>query len=234
MGYDYVSYKKQYDGNARKYRAGKGKAENGKTDIRLKEDEFLSRMKKEDRFMPVITIVIYYGEKLWDGATSLHEMLDIPPEVEPYINDYRMLLVEARNHNLKFHNSNNQDLFQLFAILLEQNRPTKEIREQAVAYAREHDVDETVLMTVAGAAHCRIDQDMLKEEGRTDMWSVFEEVAKEGEARGEVRGIIDTCHELGVSDEDILSRLQLKLDISLQEAQEYLQMFGQTGVKKEI
>ena len=99
---------------------------------------------------------------------------------------------------------------------------------------REHDADETALMTVAGAAHCRIDRDMLKEEGRTDMWSVFEEVAKEGEARGEVRGIIDTCHELGVSDEDILSRLQLKLDISLQAAQEYLQMFGQTGVKKEI
>ena len=119
---------------------------------------------------------------------------------------------------------------------------------------REHDADETALMTVAGAAHCRIDQDMLKEEGRTDMWSVFEEVAKEGEARGEVRGIakgeargiakgevrgkaagiIDTCHELGVSDEDILSRLQSKLDISLQAAQEYLQMFGQTGMKREV
>ena len=266
MGYDYASYKKQYDGNARKYRAGKDKAgkdktgeagagtdgvekdktEKDKADIRLSEDEFLSRMKKEDRFMPVITIVIYYGEKLWDGATSLHEMLDIPPEVEPYINDYHMILVEARNHNLKFHNMNNQDLFQLFAILLDQNKPAKEIREQAVTYAREHDVDETVLMTVAGAAHCRIDQDMLKEEGRTDMWSVFEEVAKEGEvrgiakgeargiAKGEARGIIDTCHELGVSDEDILSRLQSKLDISLQAAQEYLQMFGQTGVKKEI
>ena len=135
---------------------------------------------------------------------------------------------------LKFHNSNNQDPFHLFVILLNQNKPTKEVRQEAAAYVREHDVDETALMTVAGAAHCRIDQDMLKEEGRTDMWSVFEEVAKEGEARGEVRGIIDTCHELGVSDEDILSRLQLKLDISLQAAQEYLQMFGQTGVKKEI
>ncbi len=143
---------------------------------------------------------------------------------------------------LKFHNSNNQDPFHLFVILLNQNKPTKEVRQEAAAYVREHDVDETALMTVAGAAHCRIDQDMLKEEGRTDMWSVFEEVAKEGEAHGEVRGIakgeargiIDTCHELGVSDEDILSRLQLKLDISLQAAQEYLQMFGQTGVKKEI
>ena len=274
MGYDYASYKKQYDGNARKYRAGKGKAETNreekdrtgegragtdregkdKADVRLSEDEFLSRMKKEDRFIPVITVVIYYGEKLWDGATTLHEMLDIQPEVEPYVNDYRMILVESRSNNLKFHNMNNQDLFQLFAILLDQSRPAKEARKQAVTYAREHDVDETVLMTVAGAAHCRMDEDVLKQEGRTDMWSVFEEVAKEGEVRGEARGIakgeargiakgevrgkatgiIDTCHELGVSDEDILSRLQSKLDISLQSAQEYLQMFGQTGMKREI
>ena len=269
MGYDYVSYKKQYDGNARKYRAGKDKAgkdktgeagagtdgvekdktEKDKADIRLSEDEFLSRMKKEDRFMPVVTIVIYYGEKLWDGATSLHEMLDIPPEVEPYVNDYHMILIEARSNNLKFHNMNNQDLFQLFAILLDQSRPAKEARKQAVTYAREHDVDETVLMTVAGAAHCRMDEDVLKQEGRTNMWSVFEEVAKEGEERGEARGIakgeargiakgkaagiIDTCHELGIPDEDILTRLQSKLNISVQVAQEYLQMFGQTGVKRE-
>ena len=271
MGYDYASYKKQYDGNARKYRAGKGKAEtnreekdrNGegragadreekdkaeidnakkdKEDVWLSEDEFLSRMRKEDRFIPVITVVIYYGEKLWDGATTLHEMLDIPPEVEPYVNDYRMILVEARSNNLKFHNMNNQDLFQLFAILLDQSRPAKEVRKQAVTYAKEHDVDETVLMTVAGAAHCRMDEDVLKQEGRTNMWSVFEEVAKEGEergiikgeARGKAAGIIDTCHELGISDEDILSRLQSKLNISLQAAQEYLRMFGQTGVKRE-
>ena len=103
-------------------------------------------------------------------------------------------------------------------------------------------MDETVLMTVAGAAHCRMDEDVLKQEGRTNMWSVFEEVAKEGEERGEARGIakgkaagiIDTCHELGIPDEDILTRLQSKLNISVQAAQEYLQMFGQTGVKREI
>ena len=43
------------------------------------------------------------------------------------------------------------------------------------------------------------------------MWSVFEETAKEGEARGEARGkaegIIDTCYDLGLPEEDILQRL---------------------------
>lgn len=43
----------------------------------LTSDEFISGMRKEDKFTPVITIVVYYGkEKPWDGAKTLHELLD--------------------------------------------------------------------------------------------------------------------------------------------------------------
>ena len=56
MGYDYGTYKKQYDDNAAKYKSVK----------EISRDEYLSRMKKTDKFVPVITIVIYYGEKPWD------------------------------------------------------------------------------------------------------------------------------------------------------------------------
>ena len=87
---------------------------------------------------------------------------------------------------------------------------------------------------MAGAASCKIDFDALKQEGGNSMWSVFEETAKEGEARGEARGkaegIIDTCSDLGLPDEDILKRLQVKLNISLQAAQEYLRIFGKKTV----
>ena len=41
MGYDYGAYKKQYDNNAVKYKNGKG----------LSSDEFLSKMRKTDKFM---------------------------------------------------------------------------------------------------------------------------------------------------------------------------------------
>lgn len=93
MGYDYAAYKKQYDSNAQKYKTAEG----------LNEDEFLSRMKKTDRFIPVITVVVYYGEKEWDGAKSLHEMLNIPEKMAKYVNDYKMLLVEAKENNLVLH-----------------------------------------------------------------------------------------------------------------------------------
>lgn len=93
-------------------------------------------MKKTDRLMPVVTIVIYYGEKVWDAETSLHGILDIPAEMVPYVNDYRMLLVEARQNNLYFHNGNNQDLFNLFEILLDQNNSIRDKKEKAIEYTR--------------------------------------------------------------------------------------------------
>lgn len=152
----------------------------------------------------------------------------------PYVNDYCMLLVEARQNNLYFHNGNNRDLFNLFKILLDQNNSIRDKKEKAIEYTKEHEVSDTILKTVAGAASCKIDFDALKQEGGNSMWSVFEETAKEGEARGEVRGkaegIIDTCSDLGLPDEDILKRLQVKLNISLQAAQEYLRMFGKKTV----
>ncbi len=66
------------------------------------------------------------------------------------------------------------------------------------------------------------------------MCTLFNEIAKEGEARGKARGkaegIIETGLDCGLSENDILERLQKKLEISLQQAQEYLAMFGKQTV----
>ena len=48
MGYDYGTYKKQYDSNARNYKTAEG----------MEEDEYLSRMRKTDKLIPVITITV--------------------------------------------------------------------------------------------------------------------------------------------------------------------------------
>ena len=45
MGYDYSAYKKQYEVNVQKYKGSKI----------LQGDEYLSKMKKEDKFIPVNT-----------------------------------------------------------------------------------------------------------------------------------------------------------------------------------
>lgn len=46
-----------------------------------------------------------------------------------------------------------------------------------------------------------------------------------GFCEGEARGIIETGFDFGLSESDILNRLQQKMNISLQTAQEYFNMF---------
>ena len=51
-----------------------------------------------------------------------------------------------------------------------------------------------------------------------------------GKAEGKAEGIIETGLDVGLSEQDILERLQKKLDISLQKAQEYVSRFGKRTV----
>ncbi len=46
-----------------------------------------------------------------------------------------------------------------------------------------------------------------------------------GRAEGEARGIIEICLDMAFSKTDILKKLQDKLNISLQQADEYLKIY---------
>ena len=161
---------------------------------------------------------------------SLHGMLDIPEEMKKFVNDYKMMLVEARQNNLTFHNMNNVYFFNMLEMVLDKSIPRNEAKEKVIKYAREHSIDKTVIMTVAGATNCKIDYNALAEKGDADMCTLFDEIAKENETKGEAKGIVETGADFGLSENDILERLQNKLKVSIQTAQEYLEMFGKQTV----
>ena len=62
------------------------------------------------------------------------------------------------------------------------------------------------------------------------MCRVFEETwaegREEGKAEGKAEEIVETGYEFGLSEKDILARLQNKLNISMKKAQEYFDMFS--------
>ena len=39
--------------------------------------EYLSGLTKTDRLKPIVTVVLYYGDQIWDGGTDLHGLLDM-------------------------------------------------------------------------------------------------------------------------------------------------------------
>lgn len=61
------------------------------------DSEFLSKVTADDKFTPVLTMVVYFGSRPWDGPLRLHEMLDltgIPDELMVYIPDYKVPLLQ--------------------------------------------------------------------------------------------------------------------------------------------
>ena len=90
MLYDALQYAKQVEEAKRLYRNGLNKKR-----IKLNSEEFLSGLKKADRLMPVITLVVYFGDKDWDGAKSIHEMLSVDDdELLSYVPNYKINLIE--------------------------------------------------------------------------------------------------------------------------------------------
>lgn len=106
MIYDAMSYLKEYQKLTRKCGTDNGK----KT-----TDEFLSRMKKNERLHPVITLTIYYGEKEWDGPHCLRDMIvEMPEEINSIFSDYKMNLLEVRDSGKYiFNNADVQSVFEI-------------------------------------------------------------------------------------------------------------------------
>lgn len=63
-------------------------------------DAFLSGMGSGERFIPIITLVVYCGtEHPWDGARCLYDLLDIDDEMKKYVANYRLNLYDCHEHD---------------------------------------------------------------------------------------------------------------------------------------
>lgn len=212
--YDFVAYQRQVQKLRKHYRDTN----------ELKGNERMSGMKKTDKFTPVVTVVVYFGSEPWDGPKSLHEMLNLPEELKPYVNDVKINLVEARDNNLVFHNRDNQDLFALLKIIYDGNASRPEKRQQLEQYSAERKIDQTVLKVIASTTKVKLD--VFEDEEEVTVCRLWDEVKEEGKAEE----IVSTGMEFGMTREEVLSRLERKLGIDGQQALRYYEQFSQQEI----
>ena len=90
--YDALQYGRQVSEIAARHRA---EQKHQNLEKKVSDGEYLSGFYKEDRLIPVITLVIHFGAEEWDGPISLHEMMEIGnPELLKYVQDYRIHLID--------------------------------------------------------------------------------------------------------------------------------------------
>lgn len=82
---------------------------------RMTDDEFLSKMREEDRLHPIISIVLYYSEIPWNGPICLKDMIvQMPEAIDRIFSDYKMNLVQVvKSEQYTFHNEDVKTVFEI-------------------------------------------------------------------------------------------------------------------------
>lgn len=88
-------------------------------------DEYLSGFMKNDHLLPVVTLVIYFDSKEWDGPLSLHEMFgEQDRRVLALVPDYKINLLapaSIRDHDFKKFQSSLKEVLSFIMAIQQMN-----------------------------------------------------------------------------------------------------------------
>ena len=155
--------------------------------------EYRAQCLKENRNnapYPVITIVLYFGyEQRWTAAKSLYEAVRVPDELKPFVTDTKINVFEVAwltdDQVAKFKSD-----FRIVADYFVQKRKTGTYIGSRDTMRHVYEV----LQLLSVMEHVDYLERAVVERrvkgGERDMSSIFDQYIKEGEARGEARGVI--------------------------------------------
>ncbi|MCD8106528.1 MAG: Rpn family recombination-promoting nuclease/putative transposase [Oscillospiraceae bacterium] len=205
----------QYDSQARKI-----KAAHRDSGDKHNDDEFVSGLYKDDGILPVITVVIYFGSKPWDGATDLRGLYRCKhPELIGMAPDYKMHLIEpARMTDEDFEKfSTSIGKVLKFMKLSDSREEMKSLMETDDDYSH---MERNAARVLKECANISLDIDSNEEV--IDVCKAWRDerdyVAKESS----IRSAIDTARQFGISDDAILDNIVSRFNLTEGEAKEYM------------
>ncbi len=217
-----IGYRKQWK--------RKKRAHEEKRDLKA-GDEYLSGMKKEEKFAPIITLVVYFGTGgAWDGAKCLYDLLDIEDELKEYVSNYRLNLYDCHEHDtFEEYKTGLRQVFEIVRYVKDKEKLQEIMEENREVYSR---IDSETRDMLEVVAHVRIPERChVAEEGeeRYNMCNAFEDMRQEGYEEGIEKGIekgirilIQAYQELGMSQDIIMEKCAEKFDIAKEQIVHYL------------
>lgn len=217
-----IGYRKQWK--------RKKRAHEEKRDLKA-GDEYLSGMKKEEKFAPIITLVVYFGTGgAWDGAKCLYDLLDIEDELKEYVSNYRLNLYDCHEHDtFEEYKTGLRQVFEIVRYVKDKEKLQEIMEKNREAYSRIDSETRDMLEVVAQVRipeRCHVAEDG---EERYNMCNAFEDMRQEGYEEGIEKGIekgirilIQAYQELGMSQDIIMEKCAEKFDIAKEQIVHYL------------
>lgn len=195
MTYDALGYIKEYNDIKKQHKLHK--------DSFSSPEEFLSGIDKSDRFHPIITLVLYYGDSLWDGPSCLADMMvSMPDNIKAYFSDYKLNLVQILDSDkYTFYNENVRDVFNIARSIY-----NKDINSIFSEY-KTRNVDNEVMKLISVLTATPQIMNLCKpneQGGKVNMCKAMEELKAEWQGESRKEGI-----ELGIDTEKVNSIISM-------------------------
>lgn len=149
---------------------------------------------REDRIVPVITLILYFGEEEWDRPVRLHDMLAFPEgdtRIKTLVPDYPIHVISVRRNGSAGMDISllHTELRQVFGFLQYQ-----EDKEELKRYVEDNRTvfsrlsSNAALFLAASAHETRLLKGLNREEEHYDMCRALDEWYADGVSEGEKRG----------------------------------------------
>lgn len=173
----------------------------------------------ENPIVPVVSLVLHFGMKEWSSPHNLKGVIDIPKELEPYVNDY-----EANIFNIAFLDDETVQMFQsdfrIVADFFVQKRKNKDYvpDEHKIKH-----VDEMLKLLQVLTGDDRYNVKFSEAEKKEDikMCDVMEKAVAE-ERINSIKILVSSLEEFGISSEAIIEKVMEKFNFSRDEATKYV------------
>ena len=178
MLYDALSYAEQVLKKEKLHRKQKDKMSGG---------EFLSGFCREDKLLPVVTLVVNFDQEPWTAPCSLYEMFaETDEEVLRYINDYHINLIDPhrmKEEDFQRMGENLQYVMRFIAASGNRNKMKELLDKHRKIY---ENLDRDAAELLKACAH--MDIYISKEEEEVNMCKAWDDMARESMEQGMERG----------------------------------------------
>ena len=145
--------------------------------------EFLSGISKEQKLLPLITLVVYFGTDPWDGPLSLHEMLYVEhPEILQYAADYKVQLVapyHLSDEELSKFRSNLKQVLSFIKYEKNKNKIMELMQDKAFA-----SLDKDAAEVISTCTRLKLNLEEHEQEGEINMCQAWEEIKEDCRMEG--------------------------------------------------
>ena len=203
--------------------------------------EFLSKFRKDDRLIPVLTLVFYYDVDQWDGSKDLYGMLQWSEDekknavLKEYVPNYRINLIDAGNlEHLERFKSDLQEVLGMIQCRGDKESLLKYINDRKGYF---QNVDEETYYVIREFLHSErmLKGNIEKSQGKetVDMCKALEDLYNEGiecgmergMTCGMVKGVVETLRDFGIEKDAAIQKVMQKFKIPREQAEKDVESY---------